>query len=183
MRGILLGACALMVLPAAALAQESGGPVFGPTLDLGYDFGGDKAATVIFTNGDHENIRTGQGIAFAVGGHIMPSRDSRFDLRATLGYKYQGVSADNADIYLDRMTWEVMPSYRFTDHFSFGVGAIGNFNIKLHQDQFGPTLKLKPATGAGFRLAWMSGSSRFFDAGLALTYNLLRYHYTDTNGA
>ncbi|MGH8504871.1 MAG: hypothetical protein ACRETM_02770 [Stenotrophobium sp.] len=172
-----------MLLPAAAMAQESGGPVFGPTLDLGYDFGGAKLATVIFTNGDHENIRAGQGIDFAVGGHIMPSRDSRFDLRANVGYKYQGVSADNADIYLDRMTWEVMPNYRFTDHLSFGAGAIGNFNIKFHEDQFGPTVKLKPATGAGFRLAWMNSSSQFYGIGLALTYNLLRYHYTDTNGA
>ena len=183
MRGILLGACVLAALPVSAMAQgNSDGLYFGPTVDLGGAFGGNKVATVIFTNGDSENIRAGQGVTIDVGGFIRPSFDSPFELRATIGDKYESTSANNADIYLNRLTWEFLPSYRFTRHFSVGVGAVGNFQTKFHQDYFGPTVDFKPAVGPRFQLAWMSSPTRFIDAGVALTYDLMHYHYNDSNG-
>ena len=83
-------------------------------LDL--DFGGDDLATVSSTDGDSQDVKAGQGVAFGVGGWFRPGANPcRSRSQALLGYKYATTAADNADINVSRVVFELNGIYRFTN--------------------------------------------------------------------
>lgn len=164
---------ALLVLaPSAAMADtDHPGWYMGPTIQIRGGGGGNTLETITYTNGDTQNIRGGNGVEIAAGWHVQPYRNSPFDLRAQVGYKYYGSHADNADIYMDRVTWELIPSYQFGKGFWAGVGLLMHSNIKLHNDGVLPDYKFKNALGPDFQLGWRW---------LALTYTNMKYEYEGT---
>jgi|GEM_PF-1465638 len=170
-KGLLIPAL-IMLAPTVAIAETSHSGLFmGPTLQVRGGGGGAELETITYTNGDTQTIRGGNGLELAAGWHIQPYRNSPFDLRAQVGYKYYGTRADNADIYMDRFTWELIPSVQFGAGFWGGVGLLMHTNIKLHNDGFLPDAKFKNALGADFQLGWRW---------LALTYTNMKYEYEGT---
>lgn len=165
----------LMLAPAAAIAEaDHPGWFMGPTVQVRGGGGGDELAKITYTNGDTQTIRGGNGLEIAAGWHVQPYRNSPFDLRAQVGYKYYGTHADNVDIYMDRITWELIPSVQFGKGFWGGVGLLMHSNIKLHNDggvTGYPDYKFKNALGPDFQLGWRW---------LALTYTSMKYKYEGT---
>ena len=169
--GLLIPALALLAPMAAVADTNHDGLYMGPTIQVRGGGGGDTLETVTYTNGDTQKIRGGNGLEIAGGWHVQPYRNSPFDLRAQVGYKYYGAHADNGNIYMDRMTWELIPSWQFGKGFWGGVGLLAHTNIKIHNDGLLPDYKFKNALGVDVQLGWRW---------LALTYTNMKYEYEGT---
>jgi hypothetical protein len=74
----LLASSLAFVAPAEAADDKRGGWL----LNLDLDFGGDDLVTVSFTDGDSQDVKAGQGVAFAVGGWFRPMADVPLELQA-----------------------------------------------------------------------------------------------------
>ncbi|HVT36499.1 MAG TPA: hypothetical protein VHE37_13005, partial [Nevskiaceae bacterium] len=127
---------------------------------------GDTLATVTFTDGSTDDVKAGQGLSIAAGVHMRPERNAHFDLRALVGYKYETTKADNADIHISRVTWELLPTYRFDGRWWASVGLAKHTGVKLTLGGFGPDVKLHSNVGPELQIGWS-----YF----ALTYTSLRY--------
>lgn len=169
--GLLIPALILFAPFAANAEANHSGLFMGPTIQVRGSGGGDALEEVIYRNGDTQKIRGGNGLEVAAGWHVQPYRNSPFDLRAQVGYKYYGTYANNVDIYMDRVTWELIPSVQFGAGFWGGVGALMHTNIKIHNDGVLDDAKFKNAVGADFQLGWRW---------LALTYTSMKYKYEGT---
>lgn len=169
--GLLIPAL-IMFTPMVALAEtDHAGLYTGPTVQVRGGGGGDELGKLTYENGDTQTIRAGDGLEAAVGWHVQPYRNSPFDLRAQVGYKYYGTHASNVDIYMDRISWELIPSVQLGAGFWAGAGLLMHTNIKLHNDGVFPDNKFKNALGSDFQLGWRW---------LALTYSNMKYESEDT---
>lgn len=167
----LVPALALLAPMVAAAQTSHSGLYMGPTIQIRGGGGGDALEEVTYTNGDTQTIRGGKGLEIAAGWHVQPYRNSPFDLRAQVGYRYYGTHANNVDIHMDRVTWELIPTVQFGAGFWGGVGLLMHTNVKIHNDGVLPDYKFKNAFGPDFQLGW-----RWF----AVTYTAMKYKYEPT---
>ena len=130
------------------------------------EFGGDDVATVTFTNNESQDLKAGQGEGLYGGFVFRPHRDSVFELRGTLGFKYMAAAARNADITLTRLVWEVEPRLRFGPGFWVSIADVLHTNIEYSGDGLTRDLSFDTAIGAGLRIGWR---------GLALRWTYLEY--------
>ena len=106
---------ALFVVPAVSGAAE-----VRPVFVAGFDTGGDKLATVTFTNGDTESIRANEGL-YIGGGISVMNEDKDIEFVGTVNYKYAAVHADNEDITWTRIPIDTLLFYRW-QKFRLGGG-------------------------------------------------------------
>lgn len=158
-------ALCLGLLPLAASADD-GGFFIRPAIEGAIEFGGDTLGTVLFSNGETQDIKAGQGVSVAGGLHLRPYRQSHLDVRALVGYKYVSTRANNADIHVDRVTLELLPAYRFDGLWWAGAGLVKHSSIRLNADGFAPNVHFNSKVGAELQLGWSF---------LALTYTSLKY--------
>jgi hypothetical protein len=128
------------------------------------EYGGDRVATVSFTDGSSQDVRAGQGVSLAMGAHYRG--DSPFSVRGTVGYKYVTTAASNADISMSRVVFEVLGNYAWSNGWWTGAGITHHTNVKFKGDGFGPDIDFDDATGPTVELGW-----RWF----ALSYTNLKY--------
>ena len=115
---------ALFVVPAISGAAE-----IRPVFVAGYDTGGDKLATVTFSNGDTQSIRANEGL-YAGGGISVLNDDKNLEFLGTINVKYAAVHADNEDITWTRVPIDALLFYR-TQSFRFGGGLTFQLSPKL----------------------------------------------------
>lgn len=154
------------VISTAAAAPRSSGVKIGPVVEGALSFGGDTVSTVEFTNGDTQDLKAGNGGSLSVGVHIQPQMDSPWDLRATVGYKYTGVNARNADITLTRTVWQLIGSYEFLSGFRLGAGATYHHGVHFNGDGYFDDIAFDNATGPTVEFGWRW---------VALTYTNMTY--------
>jgi hypothetical protein len=135
-------------------------------LDAGLSFGGDEIAEVLFTNGEKQSVRAGQGIAAGVGFQLQIPSVEKFLLRSTVGFKYVTTAADNVHIRLTRIPINISGNYMATPKLRLGAGISMHQNIQFKTDGLGGDYKLNPATGAVFEIAY---------SGIALSYTAMKY--------
>ncbi len=110
----VLAIAALGSLPA--LANDGLRPVFGAAVTSG----GEKLATVRFTDGSTENIKSG-GLIHLFGG--VEYRSGAFALQANVGYHVEDTSAaSNGSVKFSRMPIEVLGFWHLSDSWRFGGG-------------------------------------------------------------
>lgn len=103
-----LALCGAIAGPTAHAADVHG--VFG----VGYNGGGDKLATLTFTDGDTESIDANAGL-FLHGGLIFyPERRSDFGTQITLGYQFDDSLAENGNAEFTVIPLEVMQFINFS---------------------------------------------------------------------
>lgn len=112
-------AVAALALGAAHAAWAQ--PVVRPLLGMGFTFGGDTVARVVYDNGDSDKVRAGGLIAFTTGVEMQFS--PLVSAQALIGYHVDGVTASNGDVKFDRFPAEFLGHYRLTDNFRIGGGA------------------------------------------------------------
>jgi hypothetical protein len=142
------------------------GAAVGFTVEADLEYGGDDLATVHFTDGESQHVKTGQGLTLALGGQYKPSEVSPFAVRATVGYKYVTTAATNADISIGRVVFEALGSYRFANDFWFGLGLTRHTNVEFNGDGFTSDVSFEDATGPTVEIGWKW---------LALSYTDLDY--------
>ncbi|HEY6124049.1 MAG TPA: outer membrane beta-barrel protein [Steroidobacteraceae bacterium] len=148
----LLSAMVLSACPVvhAGDAVKRGG--FLAQLDL--DFGGDDLATLSFTNGESQNVKAGQGVAFGIGGYFRPVESVPFELQGILGYKVVLTAADNADIKVTRTTLQLNGIYRFASHWYVGAGYVQHMSPELDGDGFFEDIEFDDANGFNAEIGW-----------------------------
>ena len=181
MAALAAGALVPGLLSAPVLAQGSydpiavNGPPSGSGGDqvptgLGFvlfgagDLGGDRVATIFYDDGDTSHLDTGDGVTLGAGVHYRAL--GGWDFRGTVGYKYTGTEAENANLYIGRVVWQGVVDYIFPEKWFFGAGVVHHSGIRLHGDDVGPDLDFKSATGATIEAGWSF---------LALTYTFMDY--------
>jgi len=161
--------CALAIvlggLAQPALAGEKSGSKLGFLVEGDLEYGGDDIVTIDFEDGSSQDIKAGQGGTIALGGYFKPRVDGSFSVRATVGYKFVTSAADNADIGIDRMVYEIVGNYDWPSGWRVGAGLVQHTNIEFDADGFGRNVKFDDATGftAEFGWKWISFSYTAID--------------------
>ncbi|MEJ8756542.1 hypothetical protein WG947_06025 [Pontibacter sp. H259] len=135
-----------------------------------FEFGGDEVAKVLFTNGDDQSVKAGQGIAIAVGAEFQLRQLEQLRLRATIGYKYVTTAADNAHIRLTRVPMHLTANWMATEKLRFGAGVVKHQSIKLNADGIGENMEFDGNTGCIFEVAY---------SGIGLSYTIMEYKDQD----
>lgn len=166
-----LAFAALLATPLAAQqplkALLAGTPHhFGWVLEGSIEMGGDELFTVVFTDGEEQTIRAGQGGTFAFGAELRPRQMPNLGLRGTIGYKFVTTAAENANITFTRIPVEVVASYYLQNDWRLGAGLAYHLSPKLNGDGLLPDVSFDPAAGATLELGWKA---------LALTYTVMDY--------
>jgi hypothetical protein len=142
-------ALAALALAASGASAQSASAGFHPLLGAGLTFGGDKLATVEFTDGSTDSIRAGGLVQLFAGGEF------RFDygltLQGTVGYHVSDSrSARNGSVRFENYPIELIALYAPMDKFRFGAGVQFATGARLTgsgvADDIGA--KFKSATGA-----------------------------------
>jgi hypothetical protein len=122
----------ISLITLLSLASLSASDTLKPIIQMGYDFGGTKLATVT-----HEDtygystydIRAGEGLSFEAGATVS-NEYSNMEFQFLVGYKFDYDSASNGDV-----TWDVIPFTAlamFTSpRWKFGGGVTYHLNPEL----------------------------------------------------
>jgi hypothetical protein len=159
-RRVWVMALALWSAAGAGQAQAAGaqrddvGARGGFLLQVDADFGGDRILTVDFEDGDSQDVRAGQGLALSIGGYFRPSAASRFEIDASLGYKFVTTAASNADIHVSRTVAQLGTRYRWPNGFYLAGGLVHHIDPKLNGDGFFEDVSFDDATGFGGEIGW-----------------------------
>ncbi|MGH8306852.1 MAG: hypothetical protein ACRER0_01115 [Gammaproteobacteria bacterium] len=142
----MLGASAALVLVSVHADQSDTGYTNTHfTVDAGITGGGDKLATVTFTDGSTKSIYAGNAV-FGDVGFLTNFGASRWSLKGTLGYAYTAVVASNATISFSHFPLDVIGMYSFgRSHFGFGVTY--QMSPKLDMDGYAPNADFNNSTG------------------------------------
>ena len=112
----------LLALAAVGSAHAQAG--FQPArfvLGGGFTFGGDKLATVAFTNGQDQDIRAGQ--LFAIHAGIDMLVNDQFSVQATVGYHADSTSGTNGSLRFTRFPVELLAYVHLNPQVRIGGGA------------------------------------------------------------
>lgn len=137
-----LAAGGLVLLASANMARAS-----DVIIETGLHFGGDTFATVLFSSGDTVDIDAGELFSIAVGGVIPMGHN--LETQLTLGWKYDGTSADNGDVSFERYPLNALLFYRGS-HWRVGGGVTYHLNPEVDGSGVGAGLQ------ADFDNAWGS---------------------------
>lgn len=137
----------------------------GWLLSFNAEFGGDPVATVLFTNGDTQDVDAGQGISLSLGRFVRPNSGPLM-YSAGLGYKYVTTAADNADITLTRFVLDARVDRGLQNGLWIGAGPVLHVGTELKTDGLGPNESYDAALGLNVRIGWKL---------LSATYTLMSY--------
>lgn len=158
--------------PAPAPAAPAAHRPLRPVVEFGIEFGGDKVATVTFTNGEQQSVRAGQGGTLAAGVLYEPSATVPVSLRATVGFKFQTTAADNVSIWMRRYPVELVGSWHLTPQVRVGAGYVRHLRPRFTAEGLVPDIPFADGNGATVELAYSY---------LALTWTAMKYRGLDAN--
>ena len=125
-------------------------------LDAGLAGGGDKLATVTFTDGSTKSINAGDALFVDIG-FLHNFAASDWSLKGTIGYAVTSVHASNGDFTFDRYPLDLIAIFSHGDH-HFGVGATYQLSPHLNLDGFAPNANFDNAAGLILQYQyWMFG--------------------------
>lgn len=167
--------CALLATSLDAQSspgQHAGTPGLRPVLEFGIEGGGDRIATVTFTNGDRQSVRAGQGGTLAAGALWVPTADLPVSLRATLGFKFQTTAADDVSIWMRRYPVELVGSWHLSPDWRVGAGYVRHIRPRFTAENLVPDIPFDDGNGATLEVGWRV---------VALTYTTMKYNGLDAN--
>ena len=145
-KGILaaLAAVSTLLVPISAWADDTSPSSTHLTLDAGLAFGGDKLATVYYTNGNSKTLRAGDAIYGAVG--FEHDFGVNWGFKSSLGYSFTSAVATNGDTTFDRFPLDLLAVYNSGRH-KFGFGATYHMSPHLDGNGFFPNVDFDNALG------------------------------------
>ena len=109
-------ALATLALASTAFAGEGLRPVFG----MAVTGGGEKLATVVYTNGNTQTIKSG-GLLHIFGG--VEYEAPAFAIQANVGYHVDDTTASNGSVKFARVPLELLAFWKATDSWRLGGGV------------------------------------------------------------
>jgi hypothetical protein len=144
---------------------------FRPLVKAGVDFRGETLVTAVFADGETETMKANEGFYFG-GGLAVIEEARRFELHATVAYKFGVINASNGEIEWTRFPLEVLAFYRF-QKVRVGGGLTYHLSPRLEGDGVvgGLDVRFKDALGALLQVDWL------FTQNLAVgaRYTVLKY--------
>jgi hypothetical protein len=161
-----------------------------PLLKAGYDTGGDTLVTVVFTNGDRQDIKSSQGLFFG-GGMSIVNAAGTLESELALTYKIDLIHASNGDVTWSRWPIDALVFYRWpqvrlggglTYHVSpslSGSGVASNINLDF-KDSLGYIIqgdwRITPRMNLGLRYSSVDYKTntgpKVNAAGVGLVYSI-----------
>ncbi len=117
--------CGAALVSSNAFAGDTFKGVVGATLTGG----GEKLATVTYTNGTSQNIKSG-GLLHIFGGVEFAATDA-FAIQATVGYHVDDTNAKNGSVKFSRVPVELLGFWKPADSFRVGLGLRKTSSAKL----------------------------------------------------
>ena len=163
-------------LLAATAALGASAADVRPLLKAGFDFGGDTMVTVVFTDGETQNIKANEGL-YLGGGMAIINDAKDWEYHLTLAYKFALIDAKNGDVEWTRLPLEALVFYRFP-HVRLGGGL--TYHLSPHLEGSGVVggldIKFKNALGVVLQADWRVTST----IAVGGRYTMLEY---DAKGA
>ena len=122
----------ISLLTLLTLGTLSAEDTLKPMLEMGYDFGGTKLATITHEDYYGENIyniRAGEGLSFEAGA-VFGNDNSNVELQMLIGYKFDSDSADNGEVTWDTIPFTALAMFT-SDKWKFGGGVTYHLNPEL----------------------------------------------------
>ena len=131
-RTLFAGMVALPMLAMLNLAHAESIPAQTHMVGtFGITYGGDKLATVHYTNGDDQDIHGGGLLLFGLG--VDHQFGNQWELQATLNYLFDTSHAENGDVTFSRWPLDVLAFYRNGPH-RIGGGITYHMNPTFDAD-------------------------------------------------
>ena len=143
-----------------------------PVAEFGIEAGGDRVATVTFTDGSRQSVRAGQGGTLAAGLLWTPSATVPASLRLTAGFKFQTTAADNVSIWMRRFPVELVGSWHLPNQWRVGAGLVRHIQPRFTAENLVPDIAFGDATGGTLEVGWNV---------VALTWTALSYGSVKAN--
>jgi hypothetical protein len=115
------------------------------TVDAGITAGGDKLATVTFTDGSTKSIYAGNAL-YGDLGFLTEFGASNWSLQGTLGYAYMPIIAKNATVSFSRFPLEAVAVYSYGRN-HFGAGVAYDLSPKLDMAGYAPNVDFDNSLG------------------------------------
>ena len=132
----------------------------------GIEFGGDDVIEVLFTTGETQSIRAGQGGFVEVGGQFQFSGLEKLLIRASVRFKYTTTAAENANIRFTRIPLVLAGHWMLNKDFRIGVGLAAHQSIRLKGNGFLDDTDFEGTIGPKFEIGYRW---------IGLTYTLMNY--------
>jgi hypothetical protein len=116
---------AAAISPSIASAQN-----VHPLVGIALTEGGDKLATLYYSNNTSSDVRAG-GLVYVYGGFEVRPEESPFAFQGTLGYHFDNAGASNGDIRFDRFPVEGTVLWRLDPHVRIGAGIRYSMSPRL----------------------------------------------------
>ena len=116
MINISVAVLAGFALVSTSFAAEGLRPVFG----MGVTGGGEKLATVVYTNGSTQSVKSG-GLLHLFGG--LEYEAASFAILGNVGYHVDDTNASNGSVKFARMPVELLAFWKANDAWRFGGGV------------------------------------------------------------
>ena len=163
--------CALFLVTAAAGSSTGQELTIKPSpfsflVGIAAELGGEEIAVTHFTDGQTQSMPAGQGISLALGGQYRIPQAEKFLLRGTIGYKYIGTMATDANINLSRLPLIFSVNYMAAKKLRLSAGLTNHQIIRFNADGYGEDAKFKSAAGPILEIAYH---------GIGLTYTAMTY--------
>lgn len=152
----LLGVTLWAAIPHAQAAEG--------LVQMGLDFGGEEMVSVYYTHGSGDEINAGELVHLS-GGFIFKTfaDQSDWETQLTLGWKTDGITADNGSVSFDRFPVEVLQFIR-AGNIRIGGGATRHLNPSLEGDGFMSDVQAKfdDAWGGIVEINYLLGDKLMF---------------------
>ncbi len=166
---LVRGAIAVAAVSASAAAYAEGAagaatvvratearprPAFIAT--VGYDYGLSKLLEVGFADGSTESLRMNGGFVLSIGAAFLPLRGGLLETRATLGVKYDAITATNGSVRFLAFPLEVMEAVNVLPlRLAAGVSVLLAPTIRGEDFLAGADLDLKSSLGLVGQAEWV----------------------------
>jgi opacity protein-like surface antigen len=157
-RSRALGALVLAALVSSPAFAADG---FSPVLGVGLTAGGEKLASVQYTDGSSDTIKSG-GLIHMFGG--VEYQSGKFALQANVGYHVHDTNANNGSVKFSRWPVELLAFWHVTDQVRLGAGVRKADNAKLTSSGAASNLgglKLEGEAGTILQGEYFFDNSRF----------------------
>ncbi|MBH9551514.1 hypothetical protein [Inhella gelatinilytica] len=119
-------AAAALCVAGMAQAETTVRPVIGAS----FTAGGEKLARVSFTDGSHQDVRSG-GLVHLFGGFEVQMDSLPLTVQANIGYHVDNSAAKNGEVRFQRWPIEVLGFFQGGDGWRFGGGVRKANGVKL----------------------------------------------------
>jgi len=172
----------LLVFGFASAAASQAAEV-RPMVKVGFDFGGETLATVVYTDGTTRSIKSNEGV-FIGGGASIFNEAKTIETEIALTYKIARISATNGDLEWTRVPLDVLVFYRM-HRFRAGGGLTYHMNPEVTGSGLARNVNLQfdNAFGLILQADWLIMDRKTLTMALGLRYTNIEYKLQGTSAS